>query len=300
MNSWRRNQNNSNGSNLYSTDSHTNWPLVIARLLSEREHLENGLAHSVTYLHTLRKRQGRNERRLQSEPAMSRRKKKKIQQNNYKLKFEVRNCEQDEQAYLTNLQVCEANLYMAQLLFHPLMSPHPGYGTLASTHLSYSSLNHQYHSTYCSAGSSSESTRHREHSRSDHYIVSPTSTDGTQALSEEEARSDSYSSGFNFPTTAGRDPWKLFPLAPWVEDCNSRFFLPPNTAESSCPTPSPRSEASTCDFVGSNEDHDIASLSNNLKELDLTPTIMIDKLEQGDGQIIPDLRAYVTRRRSSV
>ncbi len=300
MNSWKWNQNDSNGSNLHSTDSHTSWPLVIARLLSEREHLENGLAHSVTYLHTLCKRQGRNERRLQSESTMSRRKKKNTQQNNYKLKFEIRNCEQDEQAYLTNLQVCEANLYMAQLLFHPLMSPHPRYGTYASTHLSYCSLDHQCHPTYRSVGSSSESTRHRVHSHSDHCIISPISTNGTQAFSEEKARSDSYFSGFNSLTTAGRDPSRSFPLAPWVEDCNSGFLLPPNTAESSFPTPSPCSEALTCDFVGSNEDHDIASLSNNLKELDLTPTITIEKLEQGDGQIIPDLRVYVTRRRSSV
>jgi hypothetical protein len=104
------------GSNntFFNVQPHNTWIIDLARLRNERDILENGLANCVTYLHVLRKKQARNERLLNLEPARTRKKRKKIQQNKRELDREIRNRQRDEEAFLSNLQVCKANIDVAE------------------------------------------------------------------------------------------------------------------------------------------------------------------------------------------
>jgi hypothetical protein len=99
---------------LFATNPYTTWTVDLARLRNERNVLESGLANCITYLHVLRKKQTRNERLLNLEPALARKKRKKIQQNKRDLDREIRNKQRDEEAFLSNLQTCKANLYIAE------------------------------------------------------------------------------------------------------------------------------------------------------------------------------------------
>jgi hypothetical protein len=99
---------------LCTVQPHNTWIVNLARLRNERDILENGLANCVTYLHVLRKKQARNERLLNLEPAPSRKKRKKIQQNKRALDREIRNRQRDEAAFLSNLQTCKANIYVTK------------------------------------------------------------------------------------------------------------------------------------------------------------------------------------------
>jgi hypothetical protein len=99
-----------------------NLDIDLPRLQHEREFLENGLANCVTYLHALRKKQARNERRLSTDPSLPRKKRKKIQQNKRELEKEIKHQERDEQAFLNNLQACKTNIYVAETVSSPSAS----------------------------------------------------------------------------------------------------------------------------------------------------------------------------------
>jgi hypothetical protein len=99
---------------VFTVYPNSTWTVDLARLRHERDILENGLANCVTYLHVLRKKQARNERLLNVDPAPTRKKRKKIQQNKRELDREIRNRKRDEEAYLSNLQTCKANIYIAE------------------------------------------------------------------------------------------------------------------------------------------------------------------------------------------
>jgi hypothetical protein len=105
--------------NFYSVNQAFSSPPDLSRLRHEREILENGLANFVTYLQALRKVQVRNERRLITDLSLPRKKRKKIQQSKRELDKEIRNREQDEQAFLKNLQACKTNLYVAETVSSP-------------------------------------------------------------------------------------------------------------------------------------------------------------------------------------
>ncbi|KAI8942343.1 hypothetical protein NX059_000421 [Plenodomus lindquistii] len=94
-------------------------PLEIRKLYSEQDLLENNLANCVTYLQALRRKQDRNDGRLSTESAMSRKKRKQIQHNNRELKREILIREQEESTLLSNLQACKAKLYVAESLSSP-------------------------------------------------------------------------------------------------------------------------------------------------------------------------------------
>ncbi|KAF1919689.1 hypothetical protein BDU57DRAFT_512914 [Ampelomyces quisqualis] len=96
------------------------WTVNLCRLRHERDILENGLANCVTYLHVLRKKQARMERLLALDPLPSRKRRKKIQQRKRELDMEIRNKQRDEEAFLSSLQTCKANIYVAEgLLYSP-------------------------------------------------------------------------------------------------------------------------------------------------------------------------------------
>ncbi|KAF2024559.1 hypothetical protein EK21DRAFT_104581 [Setomelanomma holmii] len=83
-------------------------------LRHEKDILEDGLANCVTYLNALRKKQARNERLLSVDPLPPRRKRKKIQQSKRELNRDIKNRERDEQAFLSSLQACNTNIYIAE------------------------------------------------------------------------------------------------------------------------------------------------------------------------------------------
>lgn len=99
---------------LVTVDPYGLWNVDVSRLKHEREVLENGLANCITYLCVLRKKYARNERQLTHDPLPPRKKRKKIQQSNRELSKEIKNRERDEQAFLSNLRACKANLYIAE------------------------------------------------------------------------------------------------------------------------------------------------------------------------------------------
>jgi hypothetical protein len=104
----------SSNKTLFAASPHTTWTVDLTRLRHERDILEKGLANCVTYLHVLRKKQARNERLLNLEPAPARKKRKKIQQNKRDLDKEIRNRQRDEEAFLSGLQTCKANIHIAE------------------------------------------------------------------------------------------------------------------------------------------------------------------------------------------
>lgn len=97
--------------------------LDLARLLHEKEVLEIGLAKCVASLVNSRKKQIRNERQLSVDPPPSRKKRKSIQHYNRDLEREIKNRERDEHAFLSNLQACKANIYVAECLFRSQPDP---------------------------------------------------------------------------------------------------------------------------------------------------------------------------------
>jgi hypothetical protein len=99
---------------LFHVDPHNTWTVDLARLRHEKDILENGLASCVTYLSALRKRQARKERLLSVDPLPPRKRRKKIQQSKRELDREIKNRQRDEQAFLNNLQACNASIYLAE------------------------------------------------------------------------------------------------------------------------------------------------------------------------------------------
>jgi hypothetical protein len=98
----------------FGTVPRTTWTGDLAWLRNEQDILENGLATCVTYVLALRKKQARNERLLHVDPSPTRKKRKKIEQSKRVLDREIRNGQRDEQAFLSNLRACKANIYVAE------------------------------------------------------------------------------------------------------------------------------------------------------------------------------------------
>ncbi|OAL45406.1 hypothetical protein IQ07DRAFT_224812 [Pyrenochaeta sp. DS3sAY3a] len=108
---------------LHPTYDASSPSLDLARLLHEKEVLEIGLAKCVASLLNSRKKQIRNERQLSVDPPPSRKKRKSIQHYNRDLQREIKNRERDERAFLSNLQACKANIYVAECLFRSQLDP---------------------------------------------------------------------------------------------------------------------------------------------------------------------------------
>ncbi|KAH7350381.1 hypothetical protein BKA66DRAFT_476466 [Pyrenochaeta sp. MPI-SDFR-AT-0127] len=185
------------------------WPFEVARLLSEKEVLDIGLANCVTYLHALRKKQARNERRLSTNPTLPRRKRKKIQQSKRELEREIKNREQDEQAFLNNLQACQANIYIAQTMSQPPTQVLPSVV--------------DYHSN--SIAEASEQTEISWNGWTDDAVVSPFHKPRNSPFFSNEIAPDE-----GFDGMAGRGG----PLAPirCFEENSTSLAAPPNAARS--------------------------------------------------------------------
>ena len=291
------NEKASASSNKCFATNNTDWPLIIARLLSEKGILEDGLARSVTYGWTLGKKQARNERRLQSEPLVTRKKRKKIRQNNYKLKSDIKNYEQDEQAYLTNLRVCETNLHMAQLLFRSSMNLYSGSCMYPPTSRLYPSQNYNCH-PICGSGPPSQSEERSWHDW--YYTVSPISTDNNQAFLDRKVNIDDLFNGSYFLSFGDKDFKASASLAYGSEYDDAALPVPPNTRKPSSASLSSASEAATCEFLGPNKGHDITSLGLEFDEVSLALPLTINKPEDSREWVLIGIVAHDSLRRFSV
>jgi hypothetical protein len=90
------------------------WTVDLVKLQNEHDILENGLATCVTYLIALRKKLARTEWSLNLDPPPSRKRRKKMEQSKRILESEIKNRLRDEQAFLSNLQACETNIYVTR------------------------------------------------------------------------------------------------------------------------------------------------------------------------------------------
>jgi hypothetical protein len=205
--------------NFYPVSQNFNSPTDISRLQHEREILENGLVNCVTYLHALRRKQARNDRRLNADPSLPRKKRKKIQQNKRELEKEIRNREQDEQAFLNNLQVCKTNIYIAETVSSPSTS-------LTAPDLASSS-------TQCSYPEESEPTEMSWNGWADESVTSPwIQKQNKNPFFVDEIAPDDSSHGRTIEQVINRDFRRASSIVQYIEDVNATLPVPPNTTQS--------------------------------------------------------------------
>ncbi|KAF1841281.1 uncharacterized protein K460DRAFT_348164 [Cucurbitaria berberidis CBS 394.84] len=205
--------------NLYHGGNVLIWPFDLARLLSEKEILENGLANCVTYLHALRKKQARNERRLIKNPSLPKKKRKKIQQSKRELEREIKHREQDELAFLNNLQACKANIYIAETLNN------------SSTTLSSAVLEQNSSSTYHSVAEGSEPTEPSWNGWTDDAAISPFQMRSNNPFFAAEIAPEDNPEDINIEPIVDKAIKRPPPLVRYTEDDGAALPVPPNTAQ---------------------------------------------------------------------
>lgn len=94
------------------------WTNKFVELREQKRYLEEFLSKKVTTLNTLRDKETRNERALSLNPT-PRSKRKKIQQNNFRTRKTIKQCESEERAALDCLRVCYQNISILALLLNP-------------------------------------------------------------------------------------------------------------------------------------------------------------------------------------
>ncbi|CAO2654628.1 Nn.00g113610.m01.CDS01 [Neocucurbitaria sp. VM-36] len=208
--------------NLFPVGTALIWPFDLARLLSEKDILENGLADCVTYLHALRKKHARNERRLITSPSLPRKKRKKIQNSNRELEREIENRARDEQAFLNNLQACKANIFVATTL------------SSSSSNLSSVVPKPNSGSTDYSFAAGSEPTESSWNGWTNDAI-SPFQKQSNNPFFLDEVAPDDASGATEIDATVHRESRRPQRLLPYLEDDDVddvALPVPPNTAQS--------------------------------------------------------------------
>lgn len=237
------------------------WPFDLARLLSEKDHLEGGLANCATYLHALRKKHARNERRLMASPSLPRKKRKKIQHNNRELQREIENRERDEQAFLNNLQACKANIYVATTL------------SCSSTTLSSTVPKHNSSSTNYSTAEESEPTESSWNGWTNEAAISPFQKRSNNPFFLEEIAPGDPSGSMHIDTTVAR------PLLPYDDDDGAALPVPPNTAQSHHLYSTLSPEAPVFQPYSTRDGYKDAPLGQPFNRLSISPTSTINGLE---------------------
>ncbi|KAF1831094.1 hypothetical protein BDW02DRAFT_71186 [Decorospora gaudefroyi] len=196
------------------------WPVDLLRLQAEREILENGLANCVTYLHALRRKVARTERRLCAEPSLPHKKRKKMQQGKRELEKEIKNRERDEQALLNNLQACQTNIYIAETT-SPL-----------STTLSSMVPDLASRSTPGSCPEESEPTELSWNGWTDETVVSPFQKHSSSSFFADDVDPNDSTPIRNMNKAMDDDNRHTLSIVPCMEDMKDTLPVPPNTARS--------------------------------------------------------------------
>ncbi|KAF2275578.1 uncharacterized protein EI97DRAFT_64653 [Westerdykella ornata] len=94
------------------------WAPMLVSLRDQKSYLEDLLSRTATKLYALRDRQTRNERALRDTPG-PRSKRKKIMQKKFLTEKTIRTCENEEQAIINCLRVCQNNINTLEAIIHP-------------------------------------------------------------------------------------------------------------------------------------------------------------------------------------
>ncbi|KZM23965.1 hypothetical protein ST47_g4959 [Ascochyta rabiei] len=145
----------------------------LIRLHQEKNVLSKGLADCVTYLKALREKQANHACRISAMPVASQKKRKRMQQTRRHLDNEIKNRERDEEAFLDNLQTCEANIFLTNMkAYHAGNASH--YATELASHYVTELASH--HATELASHHATELASHHETELASHHAAEFAST----------------------------------------------------------------------------------------------------------------------------
>ncbi|KAJ4334701.1 hypothetical protein N0V95_009102 [Ascochyta clinopodiicola] len=219
------------GASLYSLHNHSDLVYLsydLIRLQQEKNVLSKGLADCVTYLKALREKQANNACRINTVPS-AQKKEKKMQQTRRHLDNEIKNRKRDEEAFLSNLQTCEANIFLTNMkAYH--MSNTPLHATeLASTPTLYAS-------TLCSY-SGSETTDLTWDGWTDEAAISPFQKRSSNSFFVDDVAPDACLRYHRHDSIITQNA-KPLPLSRDAIELPDSYPVSPNTAQSlvTCPS----------------------------------------------------------------
>ncbi|KAL1798970.1 hypothetical protein ACET3X_003007 [Alternaria dauci] len=265
------------------------WSCRISKLQPEKEFLEDGLANCVTYLQVLRKKQARTEQRLVTDPLLSRKKRKKIEQGKRELEREIKHRERDEQAFLNNLQACKANLYVAETISMPSTA-------ISSTISDIASL-----STQCSypADVQTDFTEMSWNGWTDDTVLSPFEKESNSPLVAEDVAPDECSEIGDIGKTKLEGFEQSLAVLPF-EHVESRRQVLPNTQKHA----SLRAEAAVFQpqhiHPGQHDAIDQQLSQLHLSSMMAVTALKIRALELLERRLVSDAGIVPVRRRSSL
>ncbi|KAF2727627.1 hypothetical protein EJ04DRAFT_581911 [Polyplosphaeria fusca] len=105
--------------NRQETHDLKSWSTTLTSLQGQKKYLEDLLAKTAVTLNSLRDKQTKNERALGASPA-PRAKKKKIEQNRWRIDKTIKTCENEERVILDCLEVCRHNIQTIESIMHPV------------------------------------------------------------------------------------------------------------------------------------------------------------------------------------
>jgi hypothetical protein len=274
--------------NFYPVNQILTSPPELSRLRYEKEILENGLANCVTYLQALRKKQVRNERRLSTDPSLPRKKRKKLQQSKRELEKEIRNREQDEQAFLDNLQAVKTNIYIAETASSP------------STTLSLTVPDLASSSTQCFYPEDSEPTELSWNGWTDDTVMSPFQKQSNNPFFVDDIAPDDGPHGRTIDEAIDRNSKRASTIVQYIEDVGATLPVPPNTAQSlSMLSPNAAVFQPYATYTGHG-----GTLGQRLAELHLSSSLAITALTMKALELerrrVTDVGLVLSRRQSSL
>lgn len=208
----------------YSNEIPISLPYGLIRLHQEKNILSKGLADCVTYLKELREKQAKNASQLNVQPPLPQKKRKWLQQTKRHLDSEIKNRERAEQAFLTNLQACETNIYLANMKAYQLSSA----SFQASGSTSTPTL---YTPTLCSY-SGSETTDLAWEGWTDEAVVSPFQKKKSNPFLVDDLAPDVYTEDLRRDSAVAKDVKRPPPLCRDAVELSNSPPVPPNTAHS--------------------------------------------------------------------
>jgi hypothetical protein len=197
----------------------------LARLHHERNALSKGLADCVTYLKALREKQLVTEHRLQTEPGLPRKKKKKkwLQQSKRHVDNEIKHRERDERAFLNNLQACETNIFLTNMKAY-----HEADAMFQAPECTFTPT--LYASPLYSSYSGSDITDLTWDGWTDETVVSPFQKQGNQPFVFDEVAPDICTELFERDPTIAKETKRPPPLWRGTMESTNSIPVPPNTA----------------------------------------------------------------------
>ncbi|KAF9694614.1 hypothetical protein EKO04_007242 [Ascochyta lentis] len=206
---------------LHNNDTIVSLSYDLIRLQQEKDVLSKGLADCVTYLKALREKQGKNAYQLHMVSPASQKKKKRMQQTRRYVDIEIKHRERDEQAFLNNLQTCEANIFLTNMkIYHASLHA----TDLASTPTLYAP-------TICSY-SGSETTDLAWEGWTDEAVVSPFQKRSSNPFLVDDVAPDACAEDQRRDSVVAKDAKRPPPLPRAAVELPNSLPVPPNTARS--------------------------------------------------------------------